>query len=110
MNPATVRTATPYGFLLPALIVTALVIVYPVVQTVWLSLQDFILYAPDDGQLHRAEEFPRRAAATRCSGSRSGTPRSGSAASSALQLAARARRRVAAQPELLVARRWRVRW
>lgn len=50
MNHATVRTATPYGFLLPALVLTALVILYPVVQTVWYSVQDYILYAPDDAR------------------------------------------------------------
>jgi multiple sugar transport system permease protein len=50
MNQATVRAGTPYGFLLPALVVTALVIVYPVIQTVWFSLQDYILYAPDEAR------------------------------------------------------------
>ncbi|GGH23966.1 sugar ABC transporter permease [Alsobacter metallidurans] len=50
MNHATVRAATPYGFLLPALVLTALVILYPVVQTVWYSVQDYILYAPDDAR------------------------------------------------------------
>jgi multiple sugar transport system permease protein len=50
MNPATARILTPYGFLLPALLVTALVIVYPVAQTVVLSLQDYLLYAPDDAR------------------------------------------------------------
>ena len=47
MNHATVRAATPYGFLLPALVLTALVILFPVVQTIWYSVQDYILYAPD---------------------------------------------------------------
>src|SRR4051812_5285160 len=50
MNHATVRAATPYGFLLPALVLTALVILFPVVQTIWYSVQDYILYAPDDAR------------------------------------------------------------
>jgi multiple sugar transport system permease protein len=42
----TPRAATPYAFLLPALLVTALVILFPTAQTVWLSLQDYLLYDP----------------------------------------------------------------
>ncbi|WP_293810743.1 carbohydrate ABC transporter permease [uncultured Bosea sp.] len=45
---ATVRAATPYGFLLPALLVTALVILFPVLQTAWYSLHDYVLYDPDN--------------------------------------------------------------
>lgn len=39
--------AVPYGFLLPALAVTALVVLFPVVRTVGFSLQDYLLYDPD---------------------------------------------------------------
>ena len=46
MSNVTPRAATPYGFLLPAILVTALVILFPAVQTVWLSLQDYLLYDP----------------------------------------------------------------
>lgn len=38
---------TPAWFLAPALAITAAVIVVPVVQTVWLSLHDYLLYEPD---------------------------------------------------------------
>ena len=41
------RAATPYGFLLPAVLITALVILLPAAQTVWLSLQDYLLYDPE---------------------------------------------------------------
>jgi multiple sugar transport system permease protein len=50
MNAATTKTLTPYGFLLPALLVTALVVLYPVGQTVVFALQDYLLYAPDDAR------------------------------------------------------------
>lgn len=42
-----IRRLTPYTFLLPAIVVTALVILAPVAQTVWLSLHDAVLYNPD---------------------------------------------------------------
>lgn len=42
------RAATPYGFLLPALLVTALVILFPVLQTAWYSLHEHVLYDPDN--------------------------------------------------------------
>ena len=53
MNKATassamLRAATPYGFLLPALLVTALVILFPVLQTAWYSLHEYVLYDPDN--------------------------------------------------------------
>lgn len=53
MNKATasgamLRAATPYGFLLPALLVTTLVILFPVLQTAWYSLHDYVLYDPDN--------------------------------------------------------------
>ena len=51
MNNATasgpmLRAATPYGFLLPALLVTALVILFPALQTAWYSLHEYVLYDP----------------------------------------------------------------
>lgn len=45
---ATLRAGTPYGFLLPALLVTALVILFPVLQTAWYSLHEYVLYDPDN--------------------------------------------------------------
>ena len=45
------RTAlTPYAFLLPALAITAAVVVFPVLQTAWLSLYDYIIYRPQDSR------------------------------------------------------------
>jgi multiple sugar transport system permease protein len=38
---------TPIWFLAPALAITAAVVLVPVVQTAWLSLQDYLLYDPD---------------------------------------------------------------
>lgn len=40
----------PYGFLVPALAITGLVIIYPVLQTGFLSVQNYVLYAPDDSR------------------------------------------------------------
>lgn len=39
-------TLTPYAFLAPALIVTAAVILFPVLQTGWMSLHDYVLFRP----------------------------------------------------------------
>ena len=38
---------TPAWFLAPALAITAAVVVVPAAQTIWLSLQDYLLYEPD---------------------------------------------------------------
>ena len=38
---------TPFWFLAPALAITAAVVVVPAAQTIWLSLQDYLLYEPD---------------------------------------------------------------
>ncbi|MBL8807145.1 MAG: sugar ABC transporter permease [Rhodospirillales bacterium] len=57
MTQATARPLTPYGFLLPALLVTATVILYPVAQTIVFSLQDYLLYAPDDARFVGARNF-----------------------------------------------------
>ena len=40
--------ATPWLFLAPALIVTGAIIVWPVLQTAWMSLHDVILFRPLD--------------------------------------------------------------
>ena len=37
---------TPYAFLLPALLVTAAVIFFPVLQTLWMSLHNYVLFRP----------------------------------------------------------------
>lgn len=39
-------TMTPYAFLAPALLVTAAVILFPVLQTGWMSLHDYVLFRP----------------------------------------------------------------
>ena len=41
------RPSEPLLFLLPALLVTAAVILYPALQTVWLGLHSFVLFDPD---------------------------------------------------------------
>lgn len=56
-SSATLRAATPYGFLLPALLVTALVILFPVLQTAWFSLHDYILYDPDNSRFVGLRNF-----------------------------------------------------
>jgi multiple sugar transport system permease protein len=38
---------TPAWFLAPALAITAAIVLVPVAQTLWLSLQDYLLYDPD---------------------------------------------------------------
>lgn len=40
-------TLAPVWFLAPALAITAVVVLVPVAQTAWLSLQDYLLYDPD---------------------------------------------------------------
>ena len=57
MTNAAVRGATPFGFLLPALLVTALVILFPVVQTVWFSLHNYTLYDPDNAKFIGLRNF-----------------------------------------------------
>ena len=37
---------TPYLFLLPAMVVTMAVVLVPVVQTIWMSLHDYVLFRP----------------------------------------------------------------
>ena len=40
------RHLLPFAFLAPALLVEAAIILYPVLQTTWMSLHDFVLYRP----------------------------------------------------------------
>jgi multiple sugar transport system permease protein len=46
-GPAFRQALTPYVFLLPALLVTAVVVLVPVLQTIWMSLHDYILFRPN---------------------------------------------------------------
>lgn len=50
---------TPYAFLIPALVVTCLVIFYPVLQTIWMSVHRFILFKPRDVPFTGFENFWR---------------------------------------------------
>lgn len=40
------RHLLPFAFLAPALLIEAAIIVYPVLQTFWMSLHDFVLFRP----------------------------------------------------------------
>jgi len=42
------RRSEHLPFLLPALLVTAVIVLYPALQTVWLSLHNFVLFDPDN--------------------------------------------------------------
>lgn len=44
--PAPRLVLTPYLFLLPAMLVTLAVVLWPVAETVWMSLHNFILFKP----------------------------------------------------------------
>jgi multiple sugar transport system permease protein len=46
MNPRPRPDAAPYLFLLPALAVTAAIVLLPVLRTLWMSLHDFVLFRP----------------------------------------------------------------
>lgn len=48
---------TPAWFLAPALAITAAVVLVPVVQTAWLSLQDYLLYDPDSAAFVGLKNF-----------------------------------------------------
>ena len=74
MRHATVRTATPYGFLLPAMLVTGACDLVPGgCRPSGSACQDYILYDPDDAQFVGLRQFRRRRSRTRSSGSRSRT-------------------------------------
>lgn len=51
------RPAEPLLFLLPALLVTAAVILYPALQTVWLGLHSFVLFDPDSMRFIGLDNF-----------------------------------------------------
>jgi multiple sugar transport system permease protein len=51
------RNLTPFWFLLPAVVVTAGVVLVPVAQTVWLSLQDYLLYDPESARFVGLDNF-----------------------------------------------------
>lgn len=53
------RSASPLPFLLPALLVTAAVILYPALQTVWLALHHFVLFDPDGQRFVGLDNFAR---------------------------------------------------
>ena len=40
--------SAPYAFLLPALAVTGAIVLWPVIQTFWMSLHDLVLFRPDN--------------------------------------------------------------
>jgi multiple sugar transport system permease protein len=42
------RHLLPYWFLAPALLVELAIILYPVLQTAWMSLHDYVLFRPND--------------------------------------------------------------
>ena len=42
------RHLLPFAFLAPALLVEGVIILYPVLQTAWMSLHDFVLYRPNN--------------------------------------------------------------
>jgi multiple sugar transport system permease protein len=46
MASATTERLAPWLFLAPALVVTAAVILFPVLQTIWMSLHDYVLFRP----------------------------------------------------------------
>lgn len=47
-SASTRRHLLPFAFLAPALAVEAAIILYPVLQTTWMSLHDFILFRPNN--------------------------------------------------------------
>lgn len=57
MSNAVSRAVTPYAFLLPAVLLTAGVILFPVAQTIALSLQDYILYDPSAARFIGLKNF-----------------------------------------------------
>jgi multiple sugar transport system permease protein len=50
---------TPYAFLAPALLVTGLVVLAPALRTVWMSLQDLVLFRPDAARFIGLGNFAR---------------------------------------------------
>lgn len=46
VGPRPSSAATPYLFLAPALLVSALIVLLPLAQTLWLALHDYVLFRP----------------------------------------------------------------
>ena len=59
MLPMTRQKLLPYSFLLPALAITGVVIIYPVFQTLILSIQNYVLYAPDEARYIGLQNFQK---------------------------------------------------
>ena len=59
MHPMTRQKLLPYSFLLPALAITGVVIIYPVFQTLILSVQNYVLYAPDEARYIGLQNFQK---------------------------------------------------
>jgi multiple sugar transport system permease protein len=59
MHPMTRQKLLPYSFLLPALAITGVVIIYPVFQTLILSIQNYVLYAPDEARYIGLQNFQK---------------------------------------------------
>jgi multiple sugar transport system permease protein len=53
------RQLLPFAFLAPALLIEAAIIVYPVLQTFWMSLHDFVLFRPNDAPFVGLGNFVR---------------------------------------------------
>lgn len=53
------RHLLPFAFLAPALLVEAAIILYPVLQTTWMSLHDFVLYRPNNAPFIWLGNFAR---------------------------------------------------
>jgi multiple sugar transport system permease protein len=53
------RTLLPFAFLAPALVIELGIIVYPVLQTFWMSLHDFVLFRPNNAPFVGLGNFAR---------------------------------------------------
>jgi multiple sugar transport system permease protein len=53
------RHLLPFTFLAPALLVEFLIIVYPLLQTFWMSLHDFVLFRPNNAPFVGLHNFVR---------------------------------------------------
>jgi len=53
------RTLLPFAFLAPALVIELGIIVYPVLQTFWMSLHDFVLFRPNNAPFIGLGNFMR---------------------------------------------------
>lgn len=62
MNPSAARARRnllPFAFLAPALAIEAAIILYPVLQTAWMSLHDFVLFHPSSAPFIWLGNFAR---------------------------------------------------